>query len=368
VADGAARPVRAPSRWREWLLAAVGLGAVPALLLLVEGALGVAERAGLDAAAPPPLHRLHRYSESLGWEPRPGARFASAGVTVSINERGCRGRPVAPERRARRTRIVLLGDSIAFGLGVNDGETFAGLLDAPAAGREVVNLAVQGYGPDQSLLRLEREGPSYRPDLVVFSLCLGNDFADAVLPVSLYDGRHPKPYFTLERDALVEHHDQLRLARRQQLSLWLAERSRLFRWLSAPRPAAGAGAESWLARRRAALSDRRRALELVAALVARMQDVARAAGADFVVLVHPDRELIEGRAAWRAGLFTAPRLAAVRMVDLRERYARRGLAYADWAADRIGHLSRAGHLHTALVVEEVLEEAGVARRGAARVG
>jgi hypothetical protein len=333
------------------------------MLALAEAALALAERAGLVPTTPPPLHRLHRYSERLGWEPRPGARLEQRGVAVSVNARGCRGREVARGRSEGRARIVLLGDSVAFGLGVGDGETFAALLDAD--GPEVVNLAVQGYGPCQSLLRLEQQGLAYRPDAVVFSLCLGNDFADAVLPVSLYDGRHPKPFFSLESGRLVRHDAHLRLGTRKRAALWLEERSRLFRMLLAPAPAAAG--ESWLARRRAALRDRELSSGLVAALVARMQEVAAAAGAEFLVLLHPDRERAQARARWRDELPRAPALAQVRLVDLLPRYARRGLVYDDWAADRIGHLTRRGHAETARAIREVLEEAGIARRrGASR--
>jgi hypothetical protein len=353
------------SRWRELLLAAAGVATVPAALLLVEAVLALAER-GPREPAPPPLHRLHRYSEAYGWEPRPGARIEQGGASVAINERGCRGRLVDPRERAAPVRAVLLGDSIAFGLGVSEVGSFAGLLDARDNGLELVNLAVQGYGPCQSLLRLEGEGLGYRPDVVLFSLCLGNDFADAVLPVSLYDGRHPKPFFTLEAGRLVKHDAHLRLSPRRRAALWLADHSRLFARLTQGAPEAEATATSWLARRREALRDRERALSVVVALVARMHAVSREAGAEFFLLLHPDRDLIDGRTRWIDGLLTSSELAAVRRVDLREHYARRGLDYAAVAADRIGHLSAAGHLETALIIEELLAEAGLARRGPKR--
>jgi hypothetical protein len=342
------------SRRRELLLAAAAAALVPGVLLILEAGLGLAERAAPAPDAPPPLHRLHRYSEAYGWAPRPGARLVQGGVTVTINARGCRGRPIEPGRGEAGTRVLMLGDSIAFGLGVGDAETFAGLLDARGRGLEVVNLAVQGYGPCQSLLRLEREGLEYGPRVVVFSLCLGNDFADAVLPVSLYDGRHPKPYFTVLGGELVKHDEHLRLSARARVALWLEDRSRLFRRLTPAGPPADPEGTSWLARRRDALKDRERAVSTVVALLARMDAVARGAGAEFVALLHPDRDLIDGRTRWRDALLTAPELSEVRLVDLRERYARRGLDYAGVAADRIGHLTRAGHAATAQILEDVL--------------
>jgi hypothetical protein len=136
-------------------------------LVLLGVALGLLAIVGLEGCArmlPRPassdLARLHRYSEVYGWEPRPGARAGGGDRVVTINGRGYRGREVAPRPDSDLTRVVLVGDSIAFGIGVADDETFASRLDGQ--GLEVVNLAVEGR-PEQSLLRLEREGTAPPP-------------------------------------------------------------------------------------------------------------------------------------------------------------------------------------------------------------
>jgi hypothetical protein len=71
-----------------------------------------------------------------------------------------------------RPRVLMLGDSITFGSGVRDEETFCALM---AQRYDVVNLGVEGYGTDQELLKLEREGLAYHPDVVVLNFTVAND-------------------------------------------------------------------------------------------------------------------------------------------------------------------------------------------------
>ena len=174
---------------RRWPVVAsllLALGSTALVLLVVVGAEWLAR-----ALAPDYLARtrgLHVFSETYGWAPRQGASTTIAGNRVSLNALGYRGRELAVPRADGRTRVVVLGDSVAFGLNVSDEQTFTHLLDARDNGIEAGNLAVQGYGPGQELLVLEREGLREDPDVVVLAFCLANDFADAVLPVSLYDG------------------------------------------------------------------------------------------------------------------------------------------------------------------------------------
>lgn len=98
-------------------------------------------------------------------------------VRVSTDANGYRS-TVHPEPSARSTsparRILIVGDSFAFGWGVEDVETFASVLAARAGGSgpvEVTNAGVPGYSADQYLLFLRSRGFALDPDLVLVVLC-----------------------------------------------------------------------------------------------------------------------------------------------------------------------------------------------------
>jgi hypothetical protein len=346
----------------EILLLVAGLVAVPALVLGAEGLLALLDRGDLTDATSSGIDRLHQYSTVYGWEPRPG-RYVEGGRVVTINEHGYRGRAAGSPDRARR-RVVVLGDSVAFGLYVADDETFAAALDTRDNGLEAYNLAVQGYGPAQALLRLERLGLSLEPDVVVLSFCLANDFADAMLPTFLFDARHRQPFFTLADGRLVHHDDHLRLGLRERTALWLRDHSRLHRRFLSPPVAPDGARGTWVERRRQAIGDRQAALTLVTRLVVAMRDHAASRGAEFLVLLHPDRRAV--RAGRWASEFAARIVAeGVRAIDLLKSYEERGLAFDDVTIDGLGHLNALGHAETASIVEEAL---GVRPRRASITG
>lgn len=98
---------------------------------------------------------------------------------VHTNSLGFRGPELDPDARER---VLLLGDSYVFGMGVEDDETFAArlgeLLERREPGRwEVVNAGVNGYGAVQALGLARRHWERLRPSIVVYVHC-GNDFAD----------------------------------------------------------------------------------------------------------------------------------------------------------------------------------------------
>ncbi len=97
----------------------------------------------------------------LIYEPRPGAG--------EFNAQGYRGEPVPLERTPGVHRIVVMGDSVAEGLGVGHATRFTSLLSEELGdGVEIVNLAVRGYNLRQEVAYLQERGLAYRPDHVVF--------------------------------------------------------------------------------------------------------------------------------------------------------------------------------------------------------
>lgn len=334
-----------PAGWRpEWLLAGGSLLACASFLALAELGLRLADPDYLDERPAVAIDRLHRYSERYGWELKPGAHQLDDGKPVSVNALGYRGQPLPQRPASGQQRVVMLGDSVTFGTYVSDGQTFADVLQARDNGLEIVNLAVQGYGLGQELLRLEREGLAYEPAVVVANICLANDFADIMLPVFLYDGRHPKPYFSLRGGQLELRDAHLQLGWRARLGLWLAERSVLYRHLARrPVEEPRAAEEHWTERRRKAVLDGAAAEELMAALIVRLRREVERDQARLVLVAHPSKASYRGNGDWLERVARQPGLTGLQVVSLKDAYRAAGLPYDALALDGIGHLSPQGH-------------------------
>jgi lysophospholipase L1-like esterase len=89
-------------------------------------------------------------------------------------------RDVDHDPASPRRRIVWLGDSVSFGLGVDQDRTFVALLQRDLAARrdpwELVSLAIFAYHLGNHLDALREDGLKHRPDLVVVQLYM-NDFS-----------------------------------------------------------------------------------------------------------------------------------------------------------------------------------------------
>lgn len=295
---------------------------------------------------------LHVFSDTYGWSPRGGTSVVVDGKRVSFNSGGYRGRELSLPRAPGQTRVIVLGDSIAFGLDVSDEETFSSLLDARDNGIEAGNLAVQGYGPDQSLLLLLNEGLRQNPDAVVLAFCLDNDFAEAVLPVSLYDGRTPKPRFQLVGNRLALDDSSLRQSAWRRAQRWLSDYSQLFNRVSAlsPRPEESAVAR-WRDRKHEALRDEEYALRLNVAIVRQMDAVCRERGITFILAAFPNWFSYRSK-PWLAKRFVESAEAeGITVVDMASRFVALGQPFGAVCLDGVGHLSPLGHALASRILE-----------------
>ena len=134
------------------------------------------------------LRGLHELRPDRPWlyGLRPGAegRLRDTGEPLyRINADGFRGPRAAHPRPPGSTRAIVLGDSIAFGYGVEEAQAFPRALEALAASRaprarlEVVNLGVGGYNAWNQARLLEDVGLGLEPDLVLVQFCI-NDLND----------------------------------------------------------------------------------------------------------------------------------------------------------------------------------------------
>src|SRR5215216_2242415 len=151
----------------------------------------------------PERDHFWKYDSLLGWAHQPGQEgileTPQFRTVVRINESGLRDPEHSYERQNDIERILVLGDSFAWGYGVEEPERFSQLLEK-SLGVEVINAGVSGYSTDQELLWYKNEGIKYETDLVILVLA-GNDVGDN--DQQLVNTIYYKPRFVLEEDQLV---------------------------------------------------------------------------------------------------------------------------------------------------------------------
>lgn len=122
----------------------------------------------------------------LGYIPVPGQQGErrSPGVFAfrySNNSLGWRGRREYRETKPTDYRVLFLGDSFTYGLGVNDDQTFAAQVEkdlrADRLSVEVMNAGAPGKGTDYALKCFQTVGRKFHPDLTVLGF-FSNDFQD----------------------------------------------------------------------------------------------------------------------------------------------------------------------------------------------
>jgi lysophospholipase L1-like esterase len=159
-------------RWRRRLLVAVGA------LLLAEGGtrLWDAGVGGTGSLYDLVIDAQSRFKLAPSTTINVPERYGT--VRYSLNRQGYRDRDHDPY--SRQTRILLLGDSVTFGLGVAQDAIYAAVLqrelDTRPAGCEVVNEAVFAYHSGHELAALQEDGIALRPRLVVLQFYM-NDLA-----------------------------------------------------------------------------------------------------------------------------------------------------------------------------------------------
>lgn len=133
------------------------------------------------------------FSASRGFKFRPNFSRVWTGLgppTIwHFNNLGFRDRPVMIAKPANIFRVVVIGDSITMGFGVEDYEAFPRRLEqylkpsqvgSQMTHIEVVNLGIQGYSTPQYLAVLKEEALRLNPDLVIIALYPSNDIGEAI--------------------------------------------------------------------------------------------------------------------------------------------------------------------------------------------
>jgi hypothetical protein len=302
----------APSRYNDARSISMRLrpllssAALLALGIAAALALGEAAARWLEAArATGELRGLHEFRPDRSWlyGLRPGAekRLSETGDALyRINQDGFRGPRHTRPRPPGTTRILVLGDSIAFGYAVEEASAFPRVLERELAARasgaaiEVVNLGVGGYNAWNEAELLKDVGIGYQPDVVLVQFCI-NDLNDPTLHFdtqtrlllsAIPDAAYPDP--------------SVRRGSHQAPS-------RIWRWCAASELCVLAR-DAWLAVDRTEFDDaaKRAAVTAVGAedgphwdwlerRYLEMEAVAERAGARFVVLAFPYPAQLAGR-------------------------------------------------------------------------
>jgi lysophospholipase L1-like esterase len=114
----------------------------------------------------------HLHSPLLGWVLPPGSRSFVLDAPVSVNSLGLRDDEIPREKPAGETRILCLGDSFSFALGIRFEDLYVQQLERRLARDgaprhfEVINAAVSGYNTRQELIYLLTDGLTLEPDLI----------------------------------------------------------------------------------------------------------------------------------------------------------------------------------------------------------
>ncbi len=206
----------ASGRWRE--LAQNLFIATLSTLFFLAALEGVARLAGQKPCAGPApqaegtaskvrYHPLRQYElvpeSTFTFDRESGARHglspddldAWERIVYRINSLGMRGAEASLDKPADTFRILVLGDSVAFGWGLEEQDTLSSqlqqLLDSSGTGKhfEVWNAGVPGYATWQELSYLVEKGDALHPDLVLvpflFNDVDGNNEATQAQPFGM---------------------------------------------------------------------------------------------------------------------------------------------------------------------------------------
>ena len=312
--------------------AAVALVAVEFLLL--RGVLGLH---GIEDAD------VYAYDPQLGWALRPNVEARSSSLefayTISTDRLGLRGAVPGDLWQSATRRILLVGDSFAFGWGVSGDEMLSSRLEralgSAGGGAAVLTAGVPGYSTDQEYLSWKRLDAQLDPAVVIVLMGNNDPPADNASTVRMGNASYSKPRFRVgdggtlalegtpvpDKQLVVTPppHEPITARARTLASEARAPRWRDARLLSAAAPAPPPRFDA-------------AALETTAAILAAFNRDAQAHGAALLVVLIPGPTLSAPLAAICRG-------AGIAFLDLTPRFA----GHDDLTFKYDGHWNALGH-------------------------
>lgn len=123
---------------------------------------------------------IFRKDEQLGWRLKPNIHERYGGIPVRVNSLGLRGDEIANPKPDDAKRILFLGDSVTFGLRIEDetktlpAQTSHFIESENDISIDSVNAGVPGYNTYQEYVYLRDNGLALQPDLVVLCFVLND--------------------------------------------------------------------------------------------------------------------------------------------------------------------------------------------------
>jgi lysophospholipase L1-like esterase len=281
--------------------------------------------------------------------------YARGFLRVDINSLGHRGPEMTLEKPPGTLRILGLGDSVMWGVGVPDQATYLREIEdrmsrrqgsAEGAHVQVVNAAVIGYSLHQELLTLQRDGVRFDPDLVLVGFVM-NDFYPTEDPFfNVHTFHQPRKDHVGRRIYPLESAEWshfYRLARSEARNL----RDRLSAWLR-PRETALQDDEDWPAG-----SFEERNWPVIQGHFRAMERLAAERGFRLVVLLFPTSNQVEARRhACQERIDSFLTAAGIEHLDLFDVFdGKAKTAFSDRT-----HLTALGHELVAEAILHYLEE------------
>ena len=217
------------------------------------------------------------YNKKFGYVLSPNAsrtfRTDDYTFTAETNSRGFRTREQEP-KRAGEYRILMIGDSMIFGMGVPAEETISARLEQFSPALKIYDYSVTGYNTVQESIVAATYVSDLRPDHVILGLFVAND----IIP-NFFSSVDTEGNYTIQHQAVEDLRSRLRNAHS------LFYHSVLFRVIAA---------DLLIPRWRYLISREEEIIEGTFRALSQIDSVARQFGITFsVVLLYP-RDAVEG--------------------------------------------------------------------------